>query len=95
MAQDQAMGALPQIRASVDPSVKGGEYYGPDGRKRIQGLSGGCALQRSFTQSFGCSQLVGGIGKTDGGERLIFKPAPLRKVRRMGSGCHRFDIQSP
>jgi NAD(P)-dependent dehydrogenase (short-subunit alcohol dehydrogenase family) len=31
-----AMGALPQIRASVDPSVKGGEYYGPvrsSGRK--------------------------------------------------------------
>jgi NAD(P)-dependent dehydrogenase (short-subunit alcohol dehydrogenase family) len=24
-----AMGALPQIRASVDPNVKGGEYYGP------------------------------------------------------------------
>jgi NAD(P)-dependent dehydrogenase (short-subunit alcohol dehydrogenase family) len=24
-----AMGALPQIRASADPNVKGGEYYGP------------------------------------------------------------------
>lgn len=24
-----AMGALPQIRASVDPNVNGGEYYGP------------------------------------------------------------------
>jgi NAD(P)-dependent dehydrogenase (short-subunit alcohol dehydrogenase family) len=30
--QSAAMGALPEIRASVDPDVKGGEYYGPDGR---------------------------------------------------------------
>jgi len=37
MAQDQAMGALPQIRASVDPAVKGGEYYGPDGRGERKG----------------------------------------------------------
>lgn len=29
ISQDQAMGALPQIRASVDPEVKGGQYYGP------------------------------------------------------------------
>ena len=29
IGQDQAQGALPQIRASVDPEVKGWEYYGP------------------------------------------------------------------
>jgi len=29
ISQDQAMGALPQIRASVDPQVKGAQYYGP------------------------------------------------------------------
>lgn len=29
IAQSQAKGALPQIRAAVDPDVKGGEYYGP------------------------------------------------------------------
>ena len=29
MTQSQAQGALTQIRASVDPGVKGGEYYGP------------------------------------------------------------------
>jgi NAD(P)-dependent dehydrogenase (short-subunit alcohol dehydrogenase family) len=29
MAQDAAQGALPQIRAAVDPNVRGGEYYGP------------------------------------------------------------------
>lgn len=29
ISQDQAQGALPQIRASVDPEVKGGQYYGP------------------------------------------------------------------
>jgi NAD(P)-dependent dehydrogenase (short-subunit alcohol dehydrogenase family) len=37
MAQDQAMGALPQIRASVDPDVQGGEYYGPDGKGERKG----------------------------------------------------------
>lgn len=37
MAQDQAQGALPQIRASVDPDAKGGEYYGPDGRNEMKG----------------------------------------------------------
>jgi NAD(P)-dependent dehydrogenase (short-subunit alcohol dehydrogenase family) len=37
MAQDQAMGALPQIRASVDPQVKGSEYYGPDGKREWKG----------------------------------------------------------
>ncbi len=37
MAQDQAMGALPQIRASVDPEVKGGTYYGPDGKREFKG----------------------------------------------------------
>lgn len=29
MAQDATRGALPQIRAAVDPEVKGGQYYGP------------------------------------------------------------------
>lgn len=32
-----ARGALPQIRASVDPDVKGGEYYGPDGFREMRG----------------------------------------------------------
>lgn len=38
MTQDQAQGALPQIRASVDPAVKGGEYYGPGGWGELKGL---------------------------------------------------------
>jgi NAD(P)-dependent dehydrogenase (short-subunit alcohol dehydrogenase family) len=29
--QSSAMGALPTLRAAVDPDAKGGEYYGPDG----------------------------------------------------------------
>lgn len=37
MAQDQAAGALSQLRASVDPRVKGGEYYGPGGRSEWKG----------------------------------------------------------
>lgn len=35
--QDQAQGALPQIRASVDPNVRGGEYYGPSGFGEMKG----------------------------------------------------------
>ncbi|MCF8362278.1 MAG: SDR family NAD(P)-dependent oxidoreductase [Prolixibacteraceae bacterium] len=35
--QSAAKGALPQIRASVDPDVKGGEYYGPGGIGEISG----------------------------------------------------------
>ncbi len=30
-SQDAATGALPQLRAAVDPTVDGGDYYGPDG----------------------------------------------------------------
>jgi len=37
MTQHQSIGALPQIRASVDPGVKGGEYYGPDGKGERKG----------------------------------------------------------
>ena len=36
--QSQDMGALPQIRASVDLNVKGGEYYGPDGFNEMKGF---------------------------------------------------------
>ena len=31
MAQDADMGALPTLRAATDPSVQGGQYFGPDG----------------------------------------------------------------
>ena len=31
MAQSAAMGALPTLRAAVDPEAKGGQYYGPGG----------------------------------------------------------------
>lgn len=37
MAQGQDMGALPQIRASVDSKVNGGEYYGPGGKREMKG----------------------------------------------------------
>jgi len=38
LTQSQAQGALPQIRASVDSDVKGGEYYGPDGFSEMTGF---------------------------------------------------------
>jgi NAD(P)-dependent dehydrogenase (short-subunit alcohol dehydrogenase family) len=37
MFQDAAMGALPQLRAATDPSVHGGQYYGPDGFSQTRG----------------------------------------------------------
>ncbi|MEM7375679.1 MAG: oxidoreductase [Bacteroidota bacterium] len=37
MTQSQERGALPQIRASVDPAVKGADYYGPGGMGEMRG----------------------------------------------------------
>jgi len=31
VSQSAAMGALPTLRSAVDPSVEGGDYFGPDG----------------------------------------------------------------
>jgi NAD(P)-dependent dehydrogenase (short-subunit alcohol dehydrogenase family) len=36
-AQSPPMGALPTLRAATDPSVKGGEYYGPSQRFELVG----------------------------------------------------------
>jgi NAD(P)-dependent dehydrogenase (short-subunit alcohol dehydrogenase family) len=35
--QSAAIGALPTIRAAVDPNVSGGQYYGPGGFKERRG----------------------------------------------------------
>jgi NAD(P)-dependent dehydrogenase (short-subunit alcohol dehydrogenase family) len=35
--RDAALGALPTLRAATDPAVRGGEYYGPDGRYEAKG----------------------------------------------------------
>jgi NAD(P)-dependent dehydrogenase (short-subunit alcohol dehydrogenase family) len=37
IAQDAAIGALPQLRAATDPGVLGGQYYGPDGFGEVRG----------------------------------------------------------
>lgn len=37
IAQPANMGALPLIRASVDPAVKSGEFYGPDSKREMKG----------------------------------------------------------
>ena len=37
MIQPASMGALPEIRAAVDQNAKGGEYYGPNGRREVKG----------------------------------------------------------
>jgi NAD(P)-dependent dehydrogenase (short-subunit alcohol dehydrogenase family) len=36
--QDGQLGSLPQVRASVDPDVKGGEFFGPSGMFEMRGL---------------------------------------------------------
>lgn len=35
--QSSAMGALPSLRAAVDPEAQGGQYYGPDGKGEKSG----------------------------------------------------------
>lgn len=35
--QDAEMGALPQLRAATDPTVRGGQYYGPGGFLQMRG----------------------------------------------------------
>jgi len=35
--QDAEMGALPQLRAATDPTVSGGQYYGPGGFLQMRG----------------------------------------------------------
>ena len=37
VVQPAEMGALPQLRASVDSEAKGGEYFGPDGFVEMKG----------------------------------------------------------
>ena len=46
ISHSQDRGALPQIRASVDPNVKGGEYYGPH-----KGMKGNPVVVKSNTAS--------------------------------------------
>lgn len=38
MAQDAAMGALPQIYAAAGADVEGGQFWGPDGRNESKGF---------------------------------------------------------
>ena len=38
MIQPASMGALPELRAATDPMAKGGEYYGPDGKREMKGF---------------------------------------------------------
>jgi NAD(P)-dependent dehydrogenase (short-subunit alcohol dehydrogenase family) len=46
--QSAAMGALPTLRAATDPTVEGGQYYGPDGFLEQRGRP---KLVRSSAQS--------------------------------------------
>jgi hypothetical protein len=35
--QKASVGALPTLRAAIDPDVKGGQFYGPDGKSEWRG----------------------------------------------------------
>lgn len=37
LAQPASLGALPQLRASVDPMAKPNEFYGPNGKRQMSG----------------------------------------------------------
>ena len=37
ITQSASMGALPSVRAAVDPDVQGTDYFGPDGRRERKG----------------------------------------------------------
>lgn len=37
IGQDAKSGALPTLRAALDPAVKGGEYFGPSGFREVKG----------------------------------------------------------
>ncbi|REG94461.1 oxidoreductase [Algoriphagus antarcticus] len=37
IGQEAKSGALPTLRAALDPEVKGGEYYGPSGFREVKG----------------------------------------------------------
>lgn len=39
LGQNAKSGALPTLRAALDPKVKGGEYYGPSGFKEMKGAA--------------------------------------------------------
>jgi NAD(P)-dependent dehydrogenase (short-subunit alcohol dehydrogenase family) len=48
LVNSPAMGALATLRAATDPTVRGGEYYGPDGFREMRGHP---KLVRSSEQS--------------------------------------------
>ncbi|MCK2241530.1 MULTISPECIES: SDR family NAD(P)-dependent oxidoreductase [unclassified Crossiella] len=48
LSQPADQGALPTLRAAVDPAVQGGQYYGPDGFRELRGAP---VVVRSSSQS--------------------------------------------
>ena len=59
------MGALPTLRAATDPTVQGGQYYGPDGLGELRGHP---KLVRSSKQSHdagSAAPAVDGVRGTD------------------------------
>ena len=49
VGRDPAKGALPQVRAATDPSVRGGQYWGPQGLFELRGYP---TLVKSSAKSY-------------------------------------------
>lgn len=75
LAQSPTMGALPAIRAAVDPAVKGGEYYGPGGFMEFRGYP-------VIVQSNGASHNLADAQKLwDVSEKLIGVSYNLKEIK--------------
>ena len=68
ISQTSLMGVLPEIRASVDPHVKGGEYFGPDGFKEWKGHPVKVKSNEGITQYRRCCKFMETLRKTDKGQ---------------------------
>ena len=64
--QSTEMGALPTLRAATDPTVRGGQYYGPGGFLQMRGLSQARLVQPPLPRRRRAEATVGGIRSADG-----------------------------
>ncbi len=77
ISQPAEWGALPEIRASVDPLVKGGEYYGPSGFGQLKGhpvkvASNKCSHDRELAlKLWNISEELTGVSYLSGSQKYV------------------------
>ena len=57
VTHSSAMGALPSVRAAVDPDVNGADYFGPDGRRQRKGYPVKVRSNEASHNSYDASKL--------------------------------------